>query len=751
MKAKLLFPISIFFLFAIAGCSQTNHAGSKLNLDFEDIRNGKPQGYFIATNKNYSVSLDSITVKSGKYSFSMEFTGDSANSQGMFLDLPNYDGKKITLSGYIKTENVTDSAALGMMIEPVVFDKVNRGGRKISQSGATGTADWKRYETTLDMDPPKTRRIIIAGILSGKGKMWLDDLKITIDGKDIEKAKLYEPEPFSEKAKNDKTFDNASNITFPELNEQKIDDLELLGRIWGFLKYHHLAPAKGDYNWDYELFRFLPAYLKTNDSLQRDKILLEWINQYGKIPKCKDCRETPDSAFLKPDLSWIEKSNLNLKLKDLLRKIYSNRHQGNHYYIQMMPRTVFSNERTYENLDCPDAGFRLLTLYRYWNMIHYFFPYKYLTDKDWNTVLKEYIPHFVEVKNRLEYELTATLLIGEVCDTHAGLWGREIDLLRGNRQALFRVQFIENRPVITDCYMSSVLSDAEREPLIGDIITHINGKSVEAIVDSVKRYYPASNEAVRMRMIADDLLRSDKHAIHLDYISSDKTKQKEIYLGKRDHWLEFRNKIDTTKCYKLLNGNIGYITLESIKNEDIPVIKKEFINTKGIIIDIRNYPSSNVNIPLGSYFVDKTTPFVKFTKGNPDNPGEFTFISLTPDIPKSQETYQGKLVVIVNERTISAAEFTAMAFRAGNNTTIIGSTTAGADGDVAEIALPGGLKTSISGFGIYYPDGGETQRIGIVPDIEVKPTIKGIREGRDELLEKAIEIIKQEQKSKKVK
>jgi C-terminal processing protease CtpA/Prc len=47
----------------------------------------------------------------------------------------------------------------------------------------------------------------------------------------------------------------------------------------------------------------------------------------------------------------------------------------------------------------------------------------------------------------------------------------------------------------------------------------------------------------------------------------------------------------------------------------------------------------------------------------------------------------------------------------------------------------------ISGIGVYYPDGKETQRIGIVPDIEVKPTIKGFRQGRDELLERAIKII----------
>jgi C-terminal processing protease CtpA/Prc len=39
---------------------------------------------------------------------------------------------------------------------------------------------------------------------------------------------------------------------------------------------------------------------------------------------------------------------------------------------------------------------------------------------------------------------------------------------------------------------------------------------------------------------------------------------------------------------------------------------------------------------------------------------------------------------------------------------------------------------------VFYPDKRPTQRIGIIPDIEVKPTIAGIREGRDEVLEEAL-------------
>ena len=82
-----------------------------------------------------------------------------------------------------------------------------------------------------------------------------------------------------------------------------------------------------------------------------------------------------------------------------------------------------------------------------------------------------------------------------------------------------------------------------------------------------------------------------------------------------------------------------------------------------------------------------------------------------------------------------------MAFRTAPGATVIGSTTAGADGNVSRIALPGGINTMISGIGVYYPNGKETQRVGIIPDLVVKPTIRGIKEGRDELLDKAIEII----------
>ena len=734
------FFLQFFILILLAtNCHQKKDSDSELNLNFEMIENGMPKGWEIYPQQtDYFVSLDSVNVYSGRYSIAIEYMRDSTfvPYQLIGLILPNnYRGEKITLSGYIKTEIVTDGlAGLWLKIKP------DNTKTDMQRNGVNGTTDWRKYEIALDMNPELSKSFEIGGFFSGKGKMWLDDLKVTIDGKDIGIIKPYKRESFSEKEKNDKEFDNGSNIVFPELSEEKINDLELLGRIWGFMKYHHPAIANGTYNWDYELFRMLPDYLNADNHQERDKILIKWIKKYGSLPKCKTCRATPDSAFLKPDLLWIEKNNTNRKLKDMLQKIYLNRNQRHHYYIDIMVgagNPKFTNERAYAVMNESDAGFRLLALYRYWNMIHYFFPYKYLTDKDWNTVLKEYLPYFIEAKTRLEYELTVTLLIGEIRDSHTVLYETKKLAYLSSKHVPAAVKFIENQLVVIDYFGDKA------ELKKGDVITHFEGKPVEAIVDSLKKYYPASNEVARMRDIASVILRSNKFNAHINYISSGK--QKEAFVETSDQWRYFQKKRDNAKSYKYINEDIGYITLETIKNKDIPIIIKEFKNTKGIIIDIRNYPSETVLYSLGSFFVSEETPFAKGTIANPYNPGAFIF-SGESIISKSKYCYYGKIVVIVNEETQSSAEFHAMAFRAGNNTTVIGSQTAGADGNISEIVLPGGLKTYISGTGIYYPDGMETQRIGIVPDIEVKPTIKGIREGRDELLEKAIEIIKQESK-----
>ncbi len=716
------------------------------NLDFEKIEAASPKGWIsLGDPLNYSHSIDNNVFQSGKHSASIKFIGDKAGFSAWGYTIPaKYQGNKITLRGYIKTENVSDGwAGLWMRIDPQVsFDNMQ-------ERGISGTTGWKQYEITLDLKPKNAKQIVVGGILIGKGKMWIDNLELIIDGQPIENA-LPIKLPLALK---DREFDSGSNITIPNLNKVSLNNLELIAKVWGFLKYHHPAIASGNYNWDYELFRVLPSYLSAQSTQERDKVLLSWIESLGSIEECNDCNLTDPSAFLSPDLGWTSNYGMSSELQTKLTFVYSNRYQNKHIYIGSAPagNPEFSNENAYADMAYPDAGFRLLSIFRYWNMIQYYFPYKHLIDKEWDQVLTEHISKFINAKNELEYEVAALQLIGEVQDTHANLWAGKNKILeeKGSYFPPVYTRIIEDKLVVTDFYTDELDENYEMSKNvglnIGDVITNINGVAIEKLIEERLLFYPASNYATKLRDIAPELLRSNKKLINVTFIRDNTNKTMDLKLYERNELNMFRwyrKEIDG-QSFRLLDNEIGYVTLKNIKSEDIREIQKEFINTKGIIIDIRNYPSTFVPFSLGSFFVNENTPFVKFTNANFNNPGEFTFTEPLV-IPKSQNHYKGKLILLVNEFTQSQAEYTSMAFRAGNDTTILGSTTAGADGNVSRISLPGNLKTMISGIGVYYPDGTETQKIGIVPDIELLPTIEGIKAGKDELLEKAIEIIKSE-------
>ncbi|MEQ9166955.1 MAG: S41 family peptidase, partial [Fulvivirga sp.] len=111
---------------------------------------------------------------------------------------------------------------------------------------------------------------------------------------------------------------------------------------------------------------------------------------------------------------------------------------------------------------------------------------------------------------------------------------------------------------------------------------------------------------------------------------------------------------------------------------------------------------------------------------------------------KAYEPYLGdkKLVFITNGEAISYSE-SIMGYVEGYNVgTILGQPTAGANGAANVFNLPGGFRVSWTGMKVLKHDGSQHHGIGILPDIYVNKTIQGIKNGRDEYLEKALEVIK---------
>jgi carboxyl-terminal processing protease len=194
--------------------------------------------------------------------------------------------------------------------------------------------------------------------------------------------------------------------------------------------------------------------------------------------------------------------------------------------------------------------------------------------------------------------------------------------------------------------------------------------------------------------------------------------------------------------WRILDGNVGYVNMGLLLQADGPAMSAALKDTRAIVFDQRNYPNFTLYV-IAQWLNPRAKDFVKFTAPNYRQPGTFeTTVTLQagPSSPR-QDYYRGRVLVLCDERTQSQAEFTIMALRSAPDVVVVGSQTAGADGNVSQIDLPGGIRAFISGLGVFYADGSPTQRIGIVPDVQVVPTVAGIRNGTDEVLQAALALV----------
>ncbi|MNY06349.1 Peptidase family S41 [compost metagenome] len=296
-------------------------------------------------------------------------------------------------------------------------------------------------------------------------------------------------------------------------------------------------------------------------------------------------------------------------------------------------------------------------------------------------------------------------------------------------------KIIDNKVILTSFYNDSLakLNDLR----IGDIIEKVDNKSINQIILEKIKYVNGSNYDAKIRNFEHAIFNGSTDSVSVSLNRNGKIINKSIgrYLFKN---LNVKRK--AKEKFKLLDGNIGYVNMGEIERKDVDKTMNELKKTKAIIFDIRNYPKGTMYM-ISKYLNQTRKDFVKITRPDFTYPGKFRWTENLKCGNNNKDFYKGKVVLLVNEQTQSHAEFTAMAFQTANNFTTIGSQTAGADGNISKVEFIGGHKLYMSGIGIFYPDKSETQRKGVKVDLEIKPTIKGIQEGKDEVLEKAIEII----------
>jgi C-terminal processing protease CtpA/Prc len=201
----------------------------------------------------------------------------------------------------------------------------------------------------------------------------------------------------------------------------------------------------------------------------------------------------------------------------------------------------------------------------------------------------------------------------------------------------------------------------------------------------------------------------------------------------------------------IIDGNIGYADLTRMEAARTDEMFEKLKDTRAIIFDMRGYPKGTAwtitprlgnikNVPLALVRRPEILgPNIK--NGEALSLRSHSEFQLTVP-PSDQWKYKGKTIMLINHKAMSQAEHTGLYFESANNTTFIGSPTAGANGDVTRFQIPGGMTLLFTGQAIMHADGRQLQRVGLQPHVSVKPTVEGIRAGKDEVLEKAIEWIK---------
>lgn len=547
----------------------------------------------------------------------------------------------------------------------------------------------------------------------------------------------------------DKEFAAGSGIEIDELSDVQSESLYKLGKVWGYAKYRHPSVVDGTLNWDAELFRVMPKVLDAKTGEEANEALYQWLNGFAfeqvESEEAGDWLEVQkELGVLSRDESWIaDRTFLGEELCGYLEglsKVYITDRDYAYAAYADDGTISFENEKMMDFKE-GDDGIKLLSLFRFWNVYEYYSPNVEITKTDWDEVLKASIPEMISAETYRDYVLAVGKFTAATGDAHIMISDKENTLKNfyGKYFLPCSITSIDGQVVVTQTAAS------EKNLQAGDIITAVDGQHMQDRIAELSEYLPIPEVDKWLFLMGYQLVQTGEKQAEVQVIRDGEAMTFQIENDSK--YYNFR------KQYKngfMEQNQVGYIDPSILKKEELEKLMGNFVGTKGIIVDLRNYPSVFIPYLLGEYITPEPKAFVKMLFSNPAVPGSFYSGELLSGAGMMEKMsgderkfpfYNGKVVILMNEQSMSQSEFTIMALRQSPNAVVVGSHSIGADGNVTKISLPGNIVMNFTGLGVLNPDGSQTQRVGLAPDVECMPTVEGIKEGKDELVEKAIELI----------
>jgi len=379
-----------------------------------------------------------------------------------------------------------------------------------------------------------------------------------------------------------------------------------------------------------------------------------------------------------------------------------------------------------------DRATRLADIALAWNVFQHFYPYFDVVNTDWPKALKDALTSAATDENDLAFLITLRRMVAQLRDGHGRVYN-PAESLGYSVPAI--LSWIEGRLVITE------VAAGENDLQAGDIVLKINGKpTIQALAEEealVSAATPQWRRYVALEFLADGSKDSE---LRLD-VQSENGPVRSVIL-RRTIETDSLNETRPAKISELKPG-ILYVALDRIKDEDFKAALPQLEKAKGIVFDLRGYPS--VSPMVISHLIDTPATSARWMVPIITKPDHASVDSYDTggrwDLKPIAPRLKAKMAFLTDGRAISYAESYMGIIEAYKLAEIVGEPTAGTNGDINPFVLPGNYRIISTGMKVLKHDGSQHHGIGIHPTVPVSRTIKGIREKRDEQLERAVSIV----------
>jgi len=380
-----------------------------------------------------------------------------------------------------------------------------------------------------------------------------------------------------------------------------------------------------------------------------------------------------------------------------------------------------------DEMTADDENARLADVVIAWNVFQHFYPYFDVVDVDWDAELTNTLEE--ALKNEKEFLYTLRKLIAKLQDGHANVYDRNSQKDETGLPIL--VDWIENQVVIT-------ATEGEERFRRGDIILSIDGIDAKKELQNKEEYISGSPQWRRYKALRRWGYDVKGSIARLRLKRGDETIDIDAERNFTGYIEEFKR-----PNIEELENNIYYVNLDKAEMAEINEKMDEFAKAKGVIFDLRGYPKGNHRI-IQHLLREKDTskawmriPQIIY----PDYEDLVGFAESGWGLEPAEPYIDGKVVFITDGRAGSYAESLMGFIEHYKLAEIVGQPTAGINGNVNRFMLPGNFRITWTGMKVVKHDGSQHHLIGILPTVPVERTIKGVMEGRDEFLERAIEVV----------